>query len=271
MTRVNVMQKGKESPGLTESLDSGLGLVMFDALLAHFAGHEHVPDLDPTLIKAMRLEFERSEFFGQDMRHLWIMLESIVTKSMRDPGRNQDRMNLLNLACGYCEEGAVLSAFWGRSGKKVHQFAIDLRDAEVDKAKRRYALTEKIFRKVSLPNVRELSTSAQSVEFIADDAIHLAGYGQIPSQFNVIFIRHQNLWHDRSTWQRIYDFALSRLTDDGILIITSYFDREHYLALELLKMLGGNVLVSERNHLSRELSYPGKSIDRHVAAISRGK
>lgn len=269
MTRVNEMQKGKESPGLTESSDFGLGLVMFDALLAHFAGHEHVPDLDPALIKAIRLEYEHSEFFGQDMRHLWIMLERIITKSMRDPGSNEDRINLLNLACGYCEEGAVLPAFWGRSGKKVHQFSIDLRDAEIDKAKRRYALTEKIFRNAGLPDVRGLSASSKSVEFIADDAIHLAGYGQIPSQFNVIFIRHQNLWHDRSTWQRIYDFALSRLTDDGILIITSYFDREHDLALELIKMLGGNVLVSERNHLSRELSYPGKSIDRHVAAISR--
>jgi len=265
------MQKGKESSELTESSDSGLGLVMFDALLAHFAGHEHVPDLDSTLIKAMRLEFESSEFFGQDMRHLWIMLESIVTKSMRDPGSNEDRINLLNLACGYCEEGAVLPAFWGRSGKKVYQFSIDLRDAEIDKAKRRYALTEKIFREVGLPDVREFSENFKGVEFIADDAINLAGYGQIPSQFNVIFIRHQNLWHDRSTWQRIYDFALSRLTDDGILVITSYFDREHFLALELIKMLGGNVLVSERNHFSRELSYPGKSIDRHVAAISKEK
>jgi hypothetical protein len=271
VTRVNVMQKGKESSELTESSDSGLGLVMFDALLAHFAGHEHVPDLDPTLIKAMRLEFESSEFFGQDMRHLWIMLESIVTKSMRDPGSNEDRINLLNLACGYCEEGAVLPAFWGRSGKKVYQFSIDLRDAEIDKAKRRYVLTEKIFREAGLPDVREFSENFKGVEFIADDAINLAGYGQIPSQFNVIFIRHQNLWHDRSTWQRIYDFALSRLTDDGILVITSYFDREHFLALELIKMLGGNVLVSERNYLSRELSYPGKSIDRHVAAISKEK
>ncbi len=265
------MQKGKESSELTESSDSGLGLVMFDALLAHFAGHEHVPDLDPKIIKAMRLEFESNEFFGQDMRHLWIMLESIVTKSMRDPGSNEDRINLLNLACGYCEEGAVLPAFWGRSGKKVYQFSIDLRDAEIDKAKRRYALTEKIFREAGLPDVREFSENFKGVEFIADDAINLAGYGQIPSQFNVIFIRHQNLWHDRSTWQRIYDFALSRLTDDGILVITSYFDREHFLALELIKMLGGNVLVSERNHFSRELSYPGKSIDRHVAAISKEK
>ena len=144
-------------------------------------------------------------------------------------------------------------------------------DAEIDKAKRRYALTEKIFREAGLPDVREFSENFKGVEFIADDAINLAGYGQIPSQFNVIFIRHQNLWHDRSTWQRIYDFALSRLTDDGILVITSYFDREHFLALELIKMLGGNVLVSERNHLSRELSYPGKSIDRHVAAISKEK
>ena len=40
------------------------------------------------------------------------------------------------------------------------------------------------------------------------------------------------------------------------------------LALELIKLLGGNVLVTEKNELSRELDFPGKSIDRHVAAIA---
>ena len=118
-----------------------------------------------------------------------------------------------------------------------------------------------------MPVFRELGEGGGRVEFIADDATDLAGYGQIPAQFNVVFIRHQNLWHDRSTWQKIYEFALNCLAEDGMLIITSYFDREHILALELIKTLGGKVLVTERNNLSRELECPGKSIDRHVAAI----
>jgi hypothetical protein len=61
---------------------------------------------------------------------------------------------------------------------------------------------------------------------------------------------------------------LGSLSESGVLIITSYFDREHMLALELIKLLGGNVLITEKNELSRELDFPGKSIDRHVAAIA---
>ena len=84
----------------------------------------------------------------------------------------------------------------------------------------------------------------------------------------MVFIRHQNLWHDRATWQKIYDYALNSLSNTGVLIITSYFDREYLLALELIKLLGGKIIATERNERSRQLDYPGKSIDRHVAAIS---
>ncbi len=245
---------------------SGVGAAMFDALLGHFAGGRGGGGLDPALVKTLRAEFERSEFFGRDMRQLWVMLERVVVKSGRSPGG--DRIDLLNLACGYCEEGAVLPAFWGRDGKPVRQFAMDLRDAEIDKAKRRYRATEELFRRAGIPAVKR-QDDGTAVEFVAGDASKLAGLGQIPARFDVVFVRHQNLWHDRPTWQRIYEFALDRVADDGLLIITSYFDREHLLALELLRALGGQVLVSERNADSRELDYPGKSIDRHVAAIAR--
>ena len=255
--------------GVTEPL-VGDGGAMFDALLGHFSGGGQSGDLDPRVVKALRAEFERSEFFGADMRQLWAMLELVLLKSRRKPGSGRDELDLLNLACGYCEEGAVLSAFWGRGGKRVRQFAMDLRDAEVDKAKRRYAATERLFRSAGLPTVGARSAEGKdAVEFVAGDASKLAGVGQIPAQFDVVFIRHQNLWHDRPTWQRIYEFALNHIADDGLLVITSYFDREHLLALELLKVLGGDILVSERNPKSRELDYPGKSIDRHVAAIVR--
>lgn len=241
---------------------------MFDALLGHFSGGQEAGQMDPEIIKTLRSEFERSEFFGQDMRRLWLMLESVVSRTGRKPGADAECFELLNLACGYCQEGAVLSAFWGREGKRVRQFAIDLRDAEIDKAKRRYAATERLFRGAGVPAIRE-QDQGSSVEFVAGDASKLVGLSQIPQQFDVVFIRHQNLWHDRPTWQRIYEFALSRIADGGLLVITSYFDREHVLALELIRALGGDVLVSEQNAESRELDTPGKSIDRHVAAIVR--
>ena len=249
---------------------SGTGESMFDALLMHFSGNQNSEDLDSRVVKALRAEFERCEFFGEDMRRLWAMCEKVVVQSGRMPGGKGESINLLNLACGYCEEGAVLSAFWGRGGRRVRQFAMDLRHAEIDKARRRYAATERMFAAAGLRQIRRRDEGID-VEFIADDATHLVGYGEIPEHYDVVFIRHQNLWHDRAVWQRIYEFALARIANDGMLLITSYFDREHLLALELIKSLGGEVLVTERNPSSRELSYPGKSIDRHVAVIARNE
>jgi SAM-dependent methyltransferase len=250
------------------SSGSGTGETMFDALLMHFSGKQTADDLDPRVVKALRAEFERSEFFGDDMRRLWAMCERVVVQSGRVPGGTAGVINLLNLACGYCEEGAVLSAFWGRGGRRVRQFAMDLRHAEIDKARRRYTATERMFEAAGVRKIRRRDEGLD-VEFIADDATRLVGYGEIPEYYDVVFIRHQNLWHDREVWQRIYEFALARIADNGILLITSYFDREHLLALELIKSLGGEILVTERNPSSRELSYPGKSVDRHVAAIAR--
>ncbi|MBD28963.1 MAG: hypothetical protein CMO38_06935 [Verrucomicrobiaceae bacterium] len=262
------MKDEHEISPITRSKDSGLGVVMFDSLLSHFSGKKGLSNVDPGLLKRMRQEFESSEFFGEDMRNLWVMLERIQIKANLDPGYSKDSIDLLNLACGYCEEGAILPAFWGRSGQSVQQFSVDLRDAEIDKARRRYAATESIFKSAIDPKLVSSSDGSSNVEFIADNAVNLSMYGQIPSKFDIVFIRHQNLWHDRKIWQKIYDYALSCLSDSGVLIITSYFDREHMLALELIKLLGGKVLVTEKNESSRELDFPGKSIDRHVAAIA---
>lgn len=248
---------------------AGAGAEMFEALLGHFSGGVRAGELEPAMLKSLRTEFERSEFFGRDMRRLWAMLEVVVAKSGRAPGAGCEVLDLLNLACGHCEEGAVLSAYWGKGGGGVRQFAMDLRDAEIDKARRRYSATESLFRRAGVPPVRERG-GAPPVEFVAGDASKLAGVDQIPASFDVVFIRHQNLWHDRPTWQRIFEFALGRVADDGLVLITSYFEREHLLALELLRALGGRVLVSERNADSRELDCPGKSVDRHVAAVVRG-
>ncbi len=244
------------------------------ALLHHFSdGQAALSDLDPELVSQIREEIAKSKYFGDDMQKLWLMLDKAITGSGRLPGthagNSTGRIDMLNLACGPCEEGAILSAFFSRGDHRVSGYAMDLRDREVEKGKRRYAGTEQIFRKAGIPGIQSLD-QANSIEFLADDATHLVGYGQIPSTFDVIFIRHQNLWHDAEVWRKIYEFALTRIEpEQGTLIITSYFDKEHVQALALLKKLGGQVLFSERNPDSRELTYPGKSVDRHVALITQ--
>jgi hypothetical protein len=239
---------------------------MFESLIGHFSQGADASDFEPELLKELKEGMAMWEHYVPDMRQLWAMLNSIMAKASRtNITGSDDVFRLLNLACGHCEEGAVLSAFFGKTGKPVRQFAMDLRDREIDKAKRRYAATESMFRQAGVPKVR---AKDHTIEFVADDATRLVGYGQIPNEFDVVFIRHQNLWNGLATWRRIYAFALERIArNGGTLVITSYFDREHLQALELVRSLGGMILASERNPQSRELSYPGKSIDRHVAAI----
>jgi hypothetical protein len=69
---------------------------------------------------------------------------------------------------------------------------------------------------------------------------------------------------------RIFEQSLHRLKDDGVLVLTSYFDREHELALQAFRSLGAEVVITERNAESRELGTPGKSVDRHVAVLRKG-
>ena len=53
-------------------------------------------------------------------------------------------------------------------------------------------------------------------------------------------------------------------------MITSYFDKEHRLALRALESLGMEVVSNRRNTRSRALSdAPGKSVDRWVAVLKR--
>ena len=246
-------------------LPSSVG--MLDSLIGHFsAGSAASSDLEPRVVADLRQQLAKGKYFGRDMGELWRMLIQVLAKAGGVPGSGGEGFRLLNMACGRCEEAAVLSAFFSRTSTNTRQFALDLRAEEIDKAKRRYAATEAVFKKAGLPGI--CSSDGDSIEFVADDATRLIKYGQIPSEYEVVFIRHQNLWHDKGVWRRIYEFALSRLAaPDGILIITSYFDREHHLALEVLRELGGVIVTTERNMNSRELDSPGKSVDRHVAAI----
>ena len=238
---------------------------MLPAMVEHFCGAEVGSDVPNHVQQALKREFANGEFVGSDMESLWIMLDRLILRSGGlPPGEN---CQILNLACGHCEEAAVLSAFFGRGDRTVRQFAIDLRDPEISEGRRRYAATEEMFKRAGIPAVKE---DGSFVEFIADDATRLVGYGQIPAEYDVIFIRHQNFWHDAMIWRRIFEFALHRLASPhGRLVITSYFDREHLLALELLRKIGGRVLQSERNPRSRGLAYQGKSVDRHVAVLTK--
>ncbi|MEM0896783.1 MAG: hypothetical protein AAGJ79_07835 [Verrucomicrobiota bacterium] len=239
-------------------------------LLREQVGNEHLSSaIDSGILEDLREEFARNELASADLLSLWRMLSLTAAKirfTIPDPAR--ERVHLLNLACAHCEEAPLLRAFFGQFGPPVRLYGVDIRDREIDSARRRYELTERVFRNLGVPRLRSESPEDEAI-FLADDARNLVGYGQIPTSFDVVFLRHQNLWHDRAIWQRIFEFGLSRLEPEGLLVITSYFDREHLLATQLLQILGADLLMTARNPASRALDYPGKSVDRHIAAFRR--
>jgi SAM-dependent methyltransferase len=255
------------APGESPAADE-----LIDALTGHFSGGIPADEFEPRLLAELRRELARGELVSADMVQLWRLLGELSARLPLPPG-GQDLarpIDLLNLACGHCEEAAVLAAFFGRGDRRLRFFGMDVRDREIETARRRYAATEDAFRKLGVPRLRASGDHSEAdTQFIADDATRLAGYREIPREYDVVFLRHQNVWHDRDIWRRIYEFALARLPEHGYLIITSYFDREHLIALDLLRTLGAEVVVSLENPNSRPLDYPGKSVDRHLAALRR--
>ena len=80
----------------------------------------------------------------------------------------------------------------------------------------------------------------------------------------------ENGFKTTGTWEEIFDQALNKVDSEGRLVITSYFDKEHQLALDAIQKLGGELIVTERNEESRALKdAPGKSVDRHVAVFRK--
>ena len=161
--------------------------------------------------------------------------------------------SVLNLACGRADETGVLLETLSLPGQGGSYLGLDLRVAEIQEAKRRWGRSW-------LPD--------GVVDFRVADAAH---EHQLPTadRYDFIFIRHQNYWDAPATWDQIYRHALMRLREHGLLLFTSYFEREHELALAALQTRGARLLLSLPHKASRALAdAPGKSVDRRLAILS---
>ena len=199
-------------------------------------------------------------FLEEDMRRL----ENLIAQAARADAELQrnisskENFQLLNLACGACNEAKTLAKVFGISDRaneekrNMNFIGLDVRDREIAEATARFR-----------------SDSNSQFEFINGDATKLDGYKQLPGSFDVIFVRHQNLWNGKRTWEEIYHKAMEKVSPSGRLIITSYFDREHEQAIEVIKNQGGQLLVNEANKSPRKLPFNGKSVDRHLAILKR--
>ncbi|MCB1227317.1 MAG: hypothetical protein KDK99_15975 [Verrucomicrobiales bacterium] len=190
---------------------------------------------------------DENPLLHHDMRQLGGLLKETLTPHLTQAGD----LRILNLACGRCDEAETL-IHTGRelAGEKaaVEMVGADIRIREIRQARERHA---------TLP-----------AEFLIEDASQISRNRELGDNFGLVFLRHQNFWHGRDLWTRIFDQGIAKLRGDGLLVITSYFDVEHRLALEALQKLGMEVVESRRNRASRRLGdAPGKSVDRWIAVL----
>ncbi len=158
--------------------------------------------------------------------------------------------SLLNIACGRADETGVLLELLASHSHSGIYLGMDLRDAEIAEAKKRWS---------------HLSSIDFPIEFRVADASSIHS-GPRKMSFDMIFIRHQNYWDAPDVWERIFQQALAQLNTQGLLVFTSYFDREHELAVAALSTRGARCLLGIPHLYSRELpDAKGKSVDRMLA------
>lgn len=191
-------------------------------------------------------------------------LEDLLWQAARSDAELQSKilgkgdLQLLDLACGACNEAKTLAKIFGSNdreagdSRKMQFVGLDVRAREIADAATRFT-----------------GDSHAEFAFINGDATKLDSYKQLPDAFDVIFMRHQNLGDGKRTWEEIYHKALEKLSPNGRLIITSYFDGEHSAALDVIENQGGELIVTEANEDSRSLDISGKSVDRHLAILKR--
>jgi SAM-dependent methyltransferase len=148
------------------------------------------------------------------------------------------RLAVLNLACGRADETGVLAAAY---------LGMDLRSDAIAEAKRRWELP------------------GGEIDFREGNAAMIGRMEGLP-EFDLIFIRHQNYWHEPLAWEGILDEVLAALKDGGYFVCTSYFDMEHELVVASMRERGVTLLANMRHAFSRDLpDAEGKSVDRWMA------
>jgi hypothetical protein len=184
---------------------------------------------------------------AQDMQVLRGLLQQAVAPHLRNA---RDDMRILNLACGQCDEAETLVNFaQSQTQGAVQLIGADIRIREILQARAQHS---------HLP-----------AEFLLEDATKLHHHKELGEDFNMVLLRHQNYWHGPELWKRIFEQGLARMDENGLLVITSYFDKEHQLALEALDKLGAELITTHSNMDSRQLLTPGKSVDKHIAVFRR--
>ncbi len=195
-----------------------------------------------------KLPFSHEGTDGDVRRLAELLGEVFALAGLRFSGK----LAVLNLACGRADETGALAAALTPAEIGFY-LGMDLRADAIAEAKRRWELP------------------GGEIDFREGNAAMIGRMEGLP-EFDMVFIRHQNYWHEPMVWEGILDEALAALKEGGHLVCTSYFDMEHELFAASMRARGAELLANVRHAFSRELpDAEGKSVDRRVAVWGKEK
>lgn len=207
---------------------------------------------------------EGARVVGESRRLFWDMLVTTVAKAGYEPPQDK-QTQVLDLACGRCGEGIVLSAFFGGNdfgspSDRVKVTGVDVSQKDIDRA----------IKDNEKPNFSKSITTyylPPNFEFIVGDATDLSKYPQVPQKADVVVIRHQQISDNEQLWTKIFRQALERVTSEGIVLITSFSDVEHEMALQALQKLPCDVVITQTNPYAKPSNQKEVSLDRNIAIV----
>jgi 2-polyprenyl-3-methyl-5-hydroxy-6-metoxy-1,4-benzoquinol methylase len=201
---------------------------------------------ETTMIQQLPFSYEG---IAGDVRQLGFLLkDSFAAVGMRLHGK----ISVLNVACGRADETGVLVQALAPAEVGFY-LGIDLMGDAIQEATRRW------------------KSKTCEIHFMEGNAAMLGRMKTLP-EFDLVFLRHQNYWHEPMVWEGILDEAISAMKPDGYLACTSYFDLEHDLFVASMRQREVNPVLNVRNHQSRELpDAAGKSVDRWLGIWSKQK
>jgi len=166
-----------------------------------------------------------------------------------------DQARILNMACGRADETQVVSELFLNQQTEAEIIGVDLRHREIEMAQNHW--------KDQLPD--HIKT-----QFLNFDATKLNEHQSLQDKNDLALFRHQNFWNGPKIWRSIFENTIDTIKDDGLVVITSYFDKEHELAVRELSDQGLELVTNLRNNNSRLVhAKSDKSVDRHLAIFRK--
>ena len=187
---------------------------------------------------------------AQDMQRLEAALRKLMAGEKVPGLSKRGERKLLDIACGRADETGVLRRVFGGDDEALQIIGADIRDREIAEANERWA--------------------DEGTDFLVHDGTRLHEISEMDGA-DLALLRHQNYWNGKEVWEEIFSQTAEKLNDEGLMVITSYFDREHSLAKKALADQGMTLVNELRNAGSRATGdIGGKSVDRWLAVFRKG-